>query len=79
MSMARKSPFDGGPSDTETVRRFVGGQMVRGALVATVMFFGPLLFIWALWFVGTFLPPESKEALDPTPDSFPHLVEEATE
>ncbi|MEM9060340.1 MAG: RC-LH1 core complex protein PufX [Pseudomonadota bacterium] len=46
------------------------GQMAKGAAVAAFVVFGPVVFIYALYFLGTFLPPESKEADDPTPDSF---------
>ena len=46
------------------------GQMVRGCLFAATVLFGPILFVYAIYVLGTFLPPESKEAQDPTPDSF---------
>ena len=40
-----------------------------------VTFFGPVIFIVALYYIGLLLPPESKEAADPTPDSFPIVME----
>ncbi|MEM7075857.1 MAG: RC-LH1 core complex protein PufX [Pseudomonadota bacterium] len=45
-------------------------RMLLGAGVAALLFFGTLILLWFIYFVGTFLPPESKEADDPTPDSF---------
>ena len=46
------------------------GQMVRGCMFAATVLFGPILFIYAVYLLGTLLPPESKDAQDPTPDSF---------
>ena len=48
----------------------IAGQMVRGAIIAGFVFFGPVVFVYALYLLGTWLPPESKEAQDPTHDSF---------
>ena len=53
------------------------GQMIKGALMAGGIFFGAWIFVAVLAWLGTFLPPESKEAVDPTPDSF--VVPEAME
>lgn len=47
------------------------GLTFKGMAVGGFVFFGPVLFVLAIHFVGQFLPPESKEAVDPTPDSFP--------
>ena len=41
-----------------------------GFIVAGGIFFGAWIFVVALAWLGSFLPPESKEAVDPTPDSF---------
>ncbi|MEL6294757.1 MAG: RC-LH1 core complex protein PufX [Pseudomonadota bacterium] len=48
----------------------IAGQMARGVVVGGTVFFGPVLFIYAVYLLGTLLPEESKEAQDPTPDSF---------
>ncbi|MEL7092574.1 MAG: RC-LH1 core complex protein PufX [Pseudomonadota bacterium] len=45
-------------------------QFLRGGFFAFTVFAGPILFIYLFVFIGSFLPPESKEAVDPTPDSF---------
>ncbi|MEM1004617.1 MAG: RC-LH1 core complex protein PufX [Pseudomonadota bacterium] len=52
------------------------GDMARGAFLAGVVLLGPVVLIYLIYLVGTFLPPESKEADDPTPNSFPMLVEQ---
>lgn len=56
------------------LRNAIGWQMTKGAAVATAVFFGPVLAIYLIYLVGTFLPPESKEAVDPTPDSFSSVL-----
>lgn len=56
--------------------RSVFKDMLRGAILAAVVFFGPVLIIYLIYLVGTLLPPESKEADDPTPDSFSMVIEQ---
>ena len=46
------------------------GQMVAGSIFTAIALGVPIVFIVGLYFIGTLLPPESKEAVDPTPDSF---------
>ena len=46
------------------------GQMVAGSVFTAIALGVPIVFIVGLYFIGTLLPPESKEAVDPTPDSF---------
>ncbi|MEM1076011.1 MAG: RC-LH1 core complex protein PufX [Pseudomonadota bacterium] len=65
------------PSDRrERIRAEILMQMGRGAFFAASVVFGPILFIYAVYLLGTLLPPESKEAVDPTPDSFFSATEE---
>ena len=54
--------------ETSLVQIF--GQMVTGSIFAAIAIGVPIVFIAGLYFIGTFLAPESKEAIDPTPDSF---------
>ena len=49
------------------------GQMVAGSFFAAVALGIPIAFILFFYFLGTFLPTESKQADDPTPDSFVQL------
>jgi hypothetical protein len=44
--------------------------MGKGAAIGAAIFFGIGIFIWLLVLLGSVLPPESKEAADPTPWSF---------
>jgi hypothetical protein len=44
--------------------------MVAGSIFTAIALGVPIVFIAGLYFIGTFLAPESKEAIDPTPDSF---------
>ena len=46
------------------------GQMVAGSIFTAIALGVPIVFIAGLYFIGTFLAPESKEAIDTTPDSF---------
>ena len=48
----------------------VFGQMVAGAFFAVLAIGIPIAFILFFYFIGTFLPIESKQAEDPTPGSF---------
>ncbi|MCH2163740.1 MAG: RC-LH1 core complex protein PufX [Marinovum sp.] len=45
-------------------------QMVKGMLATAALFVGIGLFLYGIYLVSLLLPPESKEADDPTPDSF---------
>ncbi|MEL6467630.1 MAG: RC-LH1 core complex protein PufX [Pseudomonadota bacterium] len=69
-----KHVFDVPETSREERRSFIlfdiMGQMFRGMIAAGTVAFGPLVFIYAVYLLGTLLPPESKEAQDPTPDSF---------
>lgn len=47
-------------------------QMVRGAGIGALIFFSPLIFVYLVYLLGTLLPEDSKDAADPTPDSFSH-------
>ncbi|MEM8576621.1 MAG: RC-LH1 core complex protein PufX [Pseudomonadota bacterium] len=59
------------PADRrERIRANITMQMLKGFGIAGSVVFGPILFIYLLIGIGTLLPPESKEAVDPTPDSF---------
>ena len=54
----------------------VFGQMVAGSFVAVAVIGIPIVYILFFYFVGTFLPIESKQADDPTPDSFVHMSDQ---
>ncbi|MEM8980528.1 MAG: RC-LH1 core complex protein PufX [Pseudomonadota bacterium] len=61
-----KIPFDGDFS-VANIQRNVLGQMVKGlAFVLGVTGFA-IGFVLFFWYAGTFLPPDSKDAADPTP------------
>ncbi|MEM8553569.1 MAG: RC-LH1 core complex protein PufX [Pseudomonadota bacterium] len=45
----------------------VAWLMGKGAIAGGVIFFGIGIFLWLLVLLGETLPPESKEADDPTP------------
>ena len=53
----------------------VFGQMVAGSFFAALALGIPIAFIMFFYFVGTFSPIESKQADDPTPDSFAQLAD----
>lgn len=63
-------PLDGEMTRSKALRLFVGEEMLKGAGVAAVMIFGPLIFIWLLYLLSLLLPEESQMAPDPTPNSF---------
>lgn len=65
-----ESPYQAENFDRQTVLRDIAKQMAVGAGVAAAVIIGPALFIYFFYLIGTLLPPESKEADDPTPDSF---------
>ena len=54
----------------------VFGQMVAGSFVAVAVIGIPIVYILFFYFIGTFLPIESKQADDPTPDSFVHMSDQ---
>ena len=53
----------------------VFGQMVAGSFVAVLVIGIPIAYILFFYLIGTFLPIESKQADDPTPDSFVQLTD----
>ncbi|MEQ3726637.1 MAG: RC-LH1 core complex protein PufX [Tateyamaria sp.] len=77
-----KHVFDKDDTTVEERRKFllfdVAGQMARGVLAASTVFFGPLAFVYAVYLLGTLLPDDSKEAQDPTPDSFISVSEDGS-
>ncbi|MEM1344930.1 MAG: RC-LH1 core complex protein PufX [Pseudomonadota bacterium] len=74
MSPRDKSPFDGdGQFNENDVVVDVTKQLMVGAGLAAALILVPAAFIYVLYLVGTLLPPESKEAADPTPGSFSYL------
>jgi len=59
--------------DTSQRQRLFGEALIlslRGAAIGAAIFFGIGIFFWLIAVVGSLLPPESKEALDPTPWSY---------
>ena len=58
------------------IRREVRRQFLRGGGAGILAFVGVGVFVYALVVISWLLPPESKEAADPTPDSFPQLLDE---
>ncbi|MEO0774098.1 MAG: RC-LH1 core complex protein PufX [Pseudomonadota bacterium] len=75
MEMSANYKSTEAPFDVSEARRSITNQMFKGFVIAMVTFFGPVLFILVIYWVGLLLPPESKEADDPTPDSFPIVME----
>lgn len=61
----------------ERIRSNIAMQFLRGGVFACSVVFGPILFIYVVYLMGTLLPPDSKEAQDPTPDSFISSSEES--
>ncbi len=55
----------------------VGYLMAKGAGYAALLVFGLWLVVAVIALVGGLLPPESQEALDPTPWSFLILPDDA--
>jgi len=66
-------PFVSG--DRKKIREAITGQMLLGGGIGIAAFLGALGLVVGLWLIGSLLPPESKEADDPTPDSFGFLTE----
>ena len=48
----------------------IGWKMLKGGGIACAVVFGPVLAIWILAVIGTYLPEDSRFAPDPTPNSF---------
>ncbi|NNE53725.1 MAG: RC-LH1 core complex protein PufX [Sulfitobacter sp.] len=57
---------------TFRLRADVLALMLKGAGYAALFCFGVGFLLWAIYAIGLLLPPESKEADDPTPFSY-HL------
>ncbi|NRB03077.1 MAG: RC-LH1 core complex protein PufX [Rhodobacteraceae bacterium] len=69
MSDQNKEIFDGDFSKPRIMAE-IFGQMFVGAGAAAFVIGGAGVFVYLLYLVSLFLPPESKEADDPTPNSF---------
>ena len=54
---------------TPNLHQWIFAQMAKGAGYAALVFFGVVFFIFIWVAIGSILPPESKEAEDPTPNS----------
>lgn len=67
------SPFE--EYSRETMSREVRNQMLKGAAFAAAVVIVPIAFIYAIYLVSLLLPPESKEAFDP---SYGSVIEERT-
>ncbi len=63
--MANNPMFEGNPSRKE-LRSAVTGQMAKGFGAAMFVVVGIGVAIWVMYLLGTLLPPESKEAPDPS-------------
>ena len=70
---SKRQIFDGDFSP-ERIRAEGFGNMFAGAMFGGVIGGGVGAFIAVLMVVSSWLPPESKEADDPTPDSFSAYV-----
>ena len=70
MKLKTRTPYDDGEFNQSNLFFDVMKQMLVGAGIAGGVVIGAGVFIYVLYLIGTFLPPESKEAADPTPDSF---------
>ncbi|MEL6607323.1 MAG: RC-LH1 core complex protein PufX [Pseudomonadota bacterium] len=68
--MSEKSNSMLGTTETFRLRMDVLGLMLKGAGYAALFVIGVWLFVYVIHLVGKLLPPESKEASDPTPLSF---------
>lgn len=55
----------------------VAWLMGKGAAMGAAIFVGVGVFIWLLILLGSVLPPDSKEAADPTPWSYVIPAEES--
>ena len=70
---SEKEIFDGDFSP-ERIRTEAFGNMFAGALIGGAVVGVMAGFIIVLMVISSWLPPESKEADDPTPDSFSYYV-----
>ena len=70
---SQKQIFDGDFSPGR-IRSEAFGNMFAGALFGGVAVGVMAVFIIVLMVISSWLPPESKEADDPTPDSFSYYV-----
>ena len=70
---SQKEIFDGDFSP-ERIRTEAFGNMFAGALIGGAVVGVMAGFIIVLMVISSWLPPESKEADDPTPDSFSYYV-----
>ena len=59
------TPFEGDFSKANLSRE-VRNQFLKGAALAAAVVLIPGAFIYGLYLVSRFLPPESKEAFDPS-------------
>ena len=50
-------------------------QMLTGAAATAGVLLAAGLFMYAIYLISLILPPESKEADDPTPDSFSMVID----
>ena len=57
-------------SETQRLRMDVLGLMLKGAGYAAILCIAVWAFIYVFYLIGLLLPPESKEAIDPTPIGF---------
>ena len=60
----------------QEIRAEVRRQFLRGGGAGILAFVAVVGFVYALVVISWLLPEDSKFADDPTPDSFPHLLEE---
>ncbi len=60
-------PYELGTSDFFRRQMEIGGLMGKGALYGAAIFISIGVFFWLLILLSRALPPESKEAADPTP------------
>ncbi|MEM8773938.1 MAG: hypothetical protein AAGF53_02830 [Pseudomonadota bacterium] len=75
MSVPEREQFDGDFS-RERLYADLGGRLAVGLGVGIVVFGGLIGFAVVLLVISSLLPPESKEAVDPTPDSFSSYIVE---
>ena len=59
-----------GVDGTFRMRMDILGLMLKGASYAALFVLAIWAFVYVFVIIGWFLPPESKEAVDPTPLSF---------
>ena len=70
MKVKTRTPYDDGEFNQSNLFYDVMKQVLVGAGIAGGVVIGAGVFIYVLYLIGTLLPPESKQAADPTPDSF---------